>query len=205
MRQYVQSIDYGLDMFACLWIAVDYDGRAYVYREAHRSGLIVSQAAQLMLDLTPPGELISATIAPPDMWNRQKDSGKSMAELFAENGVGLLKASNNRVQGWMALKEALKPLKSPEDRPGLLFCENCKVIFDNLQTIQHSEKDPNDCATEPHDITHAPDALRYFAITRLLAADRPMVPEPPDLDEEWVTDYDETMTGGEVDEGYLNY
>ena len=96
-------------------------------------------------------------------------------------------------------------MKSPEDRPGLLFCENCKVIFDNLQTIQHSEKDPNDCATEPHDITHAPDALRYFAITRLLAADRPMVPEPPDLDEEWVTDYDETMTGGEVDEGYLNY
>lgn len=203
-RKY-RAFDYGLDMLACLWIAVDYDGRAYVYREAHRSGLIVSQAAQLMLDLTPPVELISATIAPPDMWNRQKDSGKSMAELFAENGVGLLKASNNRVQGWMALKEALKPLKSPEDRPGLLFCENCKVIFDNLQTIQHSEKDPNDCATEPHDITHAPDALRYFAITRLLAADRPMVPEPPDLDEEWVTDYDETMTGGEVDEGYLNY
>ena len=158
-----------------------------------------------MLAMTMPCENISATIAPPDMWGRTKDSGKTMAELFAQNGVGLLKASNNRVQGWMALKEALKPMKNPEDRPGLLICESCKQLFDNLQTIQHSEKDPNDCATEPHDITHAPDALRYYAITRLLGADRPVSQEPPDLGEEGITDYDDAMTGGEVDDGYLTY
>lgn len=154
-----------------------------------------------MLEMTPPGEHISATVAPPDMWSRTKDSGKTMAQLFAENGVGLLKASNSRVQGWMALKEALKPLKDPEDRPGLLFCESCKTIFDHLSTIQHAEKDPNDCATEPHFLTHAPDALRYYAITRLMLPDRPAVQEPPDLDGEQVTDYDEAMTGGDVDEG----
>jgi hypothetical protein len=26
------------------------------------------------------------------------------------------------------------------------------------------EKNPNDCKKEPHDLTHAPDAMRYFAI-----------------------------------------
>jgi hypothetical protein len=26
------------------------------------------------------------------------------------------------------------------------------------------EKNPDDCAKEPHELTHAPDALRYFAI-----------------------------------------
>lgn len=203
-RKY-RVIDYGLDMFVCLWIAVDFDGRSYVYREVLKPNLIVSQAAELMLAMTMPWENISATIGPPDMWGRTKDSGKTMAELFAQNGVGLLKASNNRVQGWMALKEALKPMKNPEDRPGLLICESCKQLFDNLQTIQHSEKDPNDCATEPHDITHAPDALRYYAITRLLGADRPVSQEPPDLGEEGITDYDDAMTGGEVDDGYLTY
>lgn len=49
------------------------------------------------------------------------------------------------------------------------------------------------------------DALRYFAVTRLLPAERAAVPEPPDLGEDAVTDYDEEMTGGYVDESYLNY
>lgn len=197
--------DYGLDMLACLWIAVDYDGRCYVYREANRSGLTVSGAARLMLDLTPPGEQILATIAPPDMWSRTKDSGKTMAELFGASGVGLLRASNNRIQGWMALKELLRPMKHGKDRPGLLFCESCKNILDNLQSIQHSEKDPNDCAAEPHDITHAPDALRYFAVTRVMAAQRAAAEEAPELEDVHVTDYDEAMTGGDVDAGYLTY
>ena len=123
-----RAFDYGLDMFACLWIAVDFDGRCYVYRELQQSGVIVSEAAKLMLDATPPWEHIEFTIAPPDMWNRQKDSGRSMAELFMENGVGIIRGSNNRVQGWMAVKELLKPLSGPQDRPGLLVTSNCQAL-----------------------------------------------------------------------------
>lgn len=149
-----RAFDYGLDMFACLWVAVDFEGRAYVYREVQQSGLIVSEAAKLANALTPPEEHIEFTIAPPDMWNRQKDSGRSMAEIFAQNGLGLLKASNNRVQGWMAVKELLKPMKSDTDRPGLLVTENCVGLIRNLPSIQHDEKNPSDCATEPHEITH---------------------------------------------------
>lgn len=203
-RKY-RAFDYGLDMFACVWAAVDYDGRAYVYRQLSRSGLIVSEAARLMLDMTPPGEQISATIAPPDMWNRQKDSGKSMAELFMENGVGIIAASNSRVQGWMALKEMLKPMGSEKDRPGLLLCESCRELYDHLTTIQHDGKKPEDCAVEPHDLTHDTDALRYFAVTRLLGAERPELPEPPEPGQERLADYDAEMTGGDMDEGYLHY
>ena len=201
-----RAFDYGLDMFACLWIAVDFEGRCYVYREVQQSGLIVSEAARLMQDLTPPYERIDVTIAPPDMWNRQKDSGKSMAELFMENGVGILKASNNRVQGWMALKEALKPMKSDQDKPGFLVCESCKGLIRNLPAIQHDEKNPSDCATEPHEITHICDAARYFAVTRLLGAELPVKQDAPDpLFDEAETDYDEEMTGGEMTEDYMAY
>ena len=201
-----RAFDYGLDMFACLWIAVDFEGRCYVYREVQQSGLIVSEAARLMQDLTPPYERIDVTIAPPDMWNRQKDSGKSMAELFMENGVGILKASNNRVQGWMALKEALKPMKNDQDKPGFLACESCKGLIRNLPAIQHDEKNPSDCATEPHEITHICDAARYFAVTRLLGAELPVKQDAPDpLFDEAETDYDEEMTGGEMTEDYMAY
>lgn len=152
-RKY-RAFDYGLDMLACLWIAVDFEGRAFVYREVQQSGLIVSEAAKLMTALTPPEEVIFATIAPPDMWSRQKDTGKNMAEIFAQNGVELIKASNNRIQGWMAVKEMLKPMKDEADRPGLLVADCCRGLIRNLGLIQSDEKNPSDCATEPHDITH---------------------------------------------------
>ena len=144
-----RAFDYGLDMFACLWVAVDFEGRAYVYREVQQSGLIVSEAAKLANALTPPEEHIEFTIAPPDMWNRQKDSGRSMAEIFAQYGLGLLKASNNRVQGWMAVKELLKPMKSDTDRPGLLVTENCVGLIRNLPSIQHDEKNPRTAPRSP--------------------------------------------------------
>lgn len=198
-----RAIDYGLDMLACLWIAVDFEGRAYVYREVQQPGLIVSAAAKLMLDLTPPTEHIEFTIAPPDMWNRQKDSGKSMAELYAENGVGLLRASNNRIQGWMAVKEQLKPMKSERDKPGLLVTEDCVGLIRNLPAIQHDEKNPSDCATEPHEITHIVDALRYFCVTRTLGAE--MAEPEEDEDDTDIVDYDTSMTGGDMSDDYLNY
>lgn len=202
-RKY-RAFDYGLDMFACLWVAVDFEGRAYVYREVQQSGLIVSEAAKLALDLTPPWEHIEFTLAPPDIWNRQKDSGKSMAELFAENGLGLVKASNNRVQGWMAVKEMLKPMSGDEDRPGLLVTEDCAGLIEYLPAIQHDEKNPSDCATEPHEITHICDGLRYFCVTRTLGAEPPK-PTVEDEFEARGTDYDEAMTGGDIEDGYLNY
>lgn len=200
-----RAFDYGLDMFACIWVAVDFDGRCYVYREVQQSGLVVSDAARLALDLTPANEHIEFTIAPPDMWNRQKDSGKSMAEIFAQNGLGIVKASNSRVQGWMAVKELLKPLRDDKDKPALLVTEECKGIIRNLPAIQHDDKNPSDCATEPHEITHILDALRYFAVTRTLNAERVYTPRPEDFEPEQLTDYDEEMTGGDMTENYLTY
>ena len=157
-----------------------------------------------MMQMTPPEERIEFTIAPPDMWNRQKDSGKNMAELFAQNGVGLLRASNNRVQGWAAEKEMLKPLRGEKDRPGLLVTSDCRALIRNIMLIQHDKKNPSDCATEPHNITHINDALRYFCITRTLGAQLPETADEP-MPGEANADYDEEMTGGEMDLSYLTF
>ena len=35
-----------------------------------------------------------------------------------------------------------------------------------LPAIQHDEKNVNDVATEPHELTHITDSLRYFCISR---------------------------------------
>lgn len=197
-----RAFDYGLDMFACYWIAVDEDGRSYVYREFKKSNMIVQDAAKAIHDNTLPHEKIVCTYAPPDMWNRQKDTGKTMAEVFMVNGVGLVRADNNRVQGHLQIKEALANLK--DGAPGLKIFENCKELIGDLQAIQADEANPNDCAKDPHDITHSVDALRYYCISRTIKAE---APQSEDFYEEDTTldDYDDYMTGGAASASYMTY
>lgn len=159
-----RAIDYGLDMFACLWIGVDGGGRYHVYREVQEPGLIVSQAARLAATLTPAGEEILCTAAPPDLWSTQKDTGRTMEELFAQNGLPLTRVASSRVAGWMAVKEALRP--GEDGRPGLVIDPGCRGLIENLPALRHSERNPSDCDVNPHNITHICDALRYFCVLR---------------------------------------
>ena len=200
-RRY-RALDYGLDMLACYWFAVDETGRAWCYRELKQKDLVVSDAARMILENTGINEHIDITFAPPDLWSRTKDSGKSMAELFMTNGVPLVKASNNRVQGWLQMKEFLKD--SPDGKPGLMFFRNCKGIIEDIQAIQADEKNPNDCAKEPHDVTHSNDAIRYFCVSRSLPGEpEKAVADEPDDDP--AEDYENTMTGGSATADYIGY
>ena len=130
-------IDYGLDMLACYWAAIDYDGRLWIYRELCSPDLIVSQAAGAMRERTPDAETIRYTLAPPDLWSTQKVSGRTMAEEFIRCGVSLIKAPNQRVHGWLALKEYLKLW--PDGRPGMLIFEDCKRLIRDLAAVRREK------------------------------------------------------------------
>ena len=154
--------DYGLDMCACYWIAMDYHMNAYVYKELYESNLIVSEAARKINEMT--DEKITIDYAPPDLWNRNKDTGKSTADIFAENGQFLSKADNNRITGWLAVHEWLKVYTDEQEQLNthLHIFSNCTNLIRTLPAVQFDEKNPNDVATDPHELTHAPDAIRYF-------------------------------------------
>lgn len=171
------AMDYGLDMLAAYWIAVDNFGRAFVYRELYEPDLIISQAAQRILYRNG-GESLEACYAPPDLWNRRQDTGRSVADIFAESGIPLVKAQNNRVQGWLDLKEWLKPVRDEtgSESAALRFFSCCPNLIKSIPALQASTKNPSDCATEPHEFTHAPDAIRYFVAGRPLPAAAP--PDP---------------------------
>lgn len=172
------AIDYGLDMLAAIFAAVDSDGRVYIYDEVYKSGLIVSEAAKAILEKA---EGVCMFIAPSDLWSRQKDTGKSIAELFASCGVYLTKLSSERVQGWSCLKEWLKV---KEDEHGNRFSDmrimrNCTNLIRCLPLLMYDPSKPGDVAVKPHEITHAPDALRYFAVSRIAAASKKNAAKPP--------------------------
>lgn len=164
--------------------------------------------------MTLPGEHVSATYAPPDMWSRQKDTGKTMAEVFMLNQVGLIRADNNRVQGHLMMKEALapRPLRDPyvqamfrredgtvpDKLPGLMFFDVCKEVIGDIQDIQADEKNPNDCAKDPHEVTHTVDGVRYYCISRVLPAQAEKDEKKVvlyDDDEDSMESYEEFMVG----------
>ena len=192
-------MDYGLDMLACYWAAIDHDGRIWIYRELCQPNLKVSDASAAMKEATPAEEKVKYTIAPPDMWSKQKDSGRTMAEIFTKCGVTLAKASNQRIHGWMVLKEFLKIRE--DGLPGLMVFEDCVNLIRDMAAVQHDEKNPNDVAKEPHEYTHSPDAIRYLCVFRALGAE----PEPEERDEDEGMDYDDYMTGGETAASYLDF
>lgn len=165
-RAYV-ALDYGLDMLAAYVIALDEQGYAYVMREAYQSGLIVSDAAKVIHELCD-GLEIYEYIAPPDLWNRNRDTGASAAEIFSRYGIDLVKAQNERVQGWLDMKEWLKVTTDEQGAKSayLRICSNCRELLRTLPQLQFDSHKPCDCAREPHELTHASDAIRYFCAGR---------------------------------------
>lgn len=167
------TLDYGLDMLACYWIAVDEKGRGFVFRELYEKDLIISQAAEAILSHA--REKADLILAPPDLWNRRQESGKSVADLFAEQGLYLTKTSNDRVAGWMAVKEWLRPIRDEQggDTARLQIFPQCVNLIRTLPALQYDAARPSDVATQPHELTHAPDALRGFCVYWTVSAKTP--------------------------------
>ena len=196
-----RAFDYGLDMFFCLWIAVDPGGRCYVYKQFAQSDLVVSDAAMAIHENTEKYENINFTIAPPDMWSRQRETGKTQAAMFSENGVLLYRADNSRKQGWAALKELFK--LQEDGRPSLVIFETCQSLTECIKCLMHDDSDPNDVAKNPHEITHGPDALRYFAQTYVLPGAMKEEEEEEMEEEETVVDYQTALCGKGVSRSYI--
>ncbi len=159
-RRY-RSIDYGLDCLAVVWIAVNSLNECYVYREYAKPDKIISNGAADIKALSE-NEKIRLTYAPPDLWSRSQESGKCRADIFRDSGLHLIKSNNDRIAGWLCIKEMLK--KNAGGEVKLHIFDTCTELIKCLASITHDKINPSDCATQPHGITHLPDALRYFAV-----------------------------------------
>lgn len=172
------AIDYGLDMLAVVWGAFDERGHGYIYKEYCCPELNAAEAARAIIDRCEEREKTADgrvhVIAPPDLWARTKDTGKSIEEIFWENGCLFDKADANRQSGWMNIKDWLmvSPDECGENVSGVRIFENCTELIRCLPLLQYSKRNSLDCDTEPHSITHICDAFRY------LLADRPKRAEP---------------------------
>jgi phage terminase large subunit len=167
-KKYV-SIDWGFnDWCDTLWHAVDYDGHLYTYRQLHVRGKYVSEVATMINELTG-NERIQMYVGSPDMWQKRgtgnKDlQGANIAEEFMKYGIYWQKADNDRVNGWTRCREYLQEDKN--NIPYWRVFNTCTDLIKCIPQLMHDDKNVEDVATEPHDITNAPDSWRYFIMSR---------------------------------------
>lgn len=175
------SIDYGQDGLAVIWYYVDNQGWFHAYRELYGKDKIISQAASLVLAANY-GERVDGFFAPPDLWARRQETGKSFAELWAGYGIYLTKVSADREHGWELVRELIAPVSRLNEVTGDTYQtarltidkDACPNLWRCLTTIQRDPKNYNDVldkTPDDHDLTHMPDALRYFASGRALPAE----------------------------------
>lgn len=169
-------MDYGLDMLAAYWIQRDAFGNSQIIYEHCEPNLSIPVAAEKIRNIT--NRIFSGEkgrfdewhkpvlyLAPPDLWNRGQETGKSRALIFGEEGLPLTKVNNDIAAGCAAIKTMLA-------KNQLSILNNCApVLMKCLKKIQRDENRPNIYANKPHDLTHSVDGIRYFAIYWLQNAD----------------------------------
>lgn len=140
---------------ACMWGAIDYDGRIIWYREYYMKGVDADLNAQKIRELSLDEEywftvLDSACFS-------KTGTGETIAEIYLRNGVNAAPSPKNRLAGWALFHEYLR---DQEDKlPKMTFFKTCTNAIDSIPTLIHDEKKPEDLDTTGED--HAADAISY--------------------------------------------
>jgi len=170
-----RAIDYGYRApFCCLWGAVDFDGNVYIYKEHYEAEKELSYHVR-MINERSEGENYHLTVGDPSMWARnpvrvtKRDSmiptHMSIADLMAQAGIPVVKANNNRPNGWAAIREYLHwegDEEEPSKQPQIFVFENCENLIRTLPSMVFDKNRPEDLNTKTED--HAVDALRYMIL-----------------------------------------
>jgi phage terminase large subunit len=182
----VRAIDFGhTHPFVCLWIALDGEGRMYVYRELYHTRRTVRRHAQ-DINRASAGESFAFSVADHDAEDRA---------TLLECGIATVPANKARRPGVEAVQERLKP--AGDGQPRLFVLRDSLIERDELLWeakrpcclieeidgyVWTRRDDGRLCRDEPVKVDdHALDALRYatLAIDRRLGFGPGPVEPPP--------------------------
>lgn len=167
------GIDYGFkDPFAVVWIAVDNDGRIWVYREICSSGHNADEQARIILETEHAhGEYEVIRVADPSMWG-SRGTPLSIADIYGQEGCGIMQANNDRINGWSRVHQYLNDAPACELHREMgwskcpmlhVFEDMCPQFIEQIPALPRSAVKPDDSETRNVD-DHIADALRYVCM-----------------------------------------
>lgn len=137
---------------ACLWGAIDYDGRVIIYREYYAAKRDADENAKHIADLSA-GEVYVFTVLDSACYSKT-GTGETIAEIYERNGVIAEPSPKNRLAGWALIHEYLRG-----NPPKMVFFNTCGNAIRTIPELQHDNKRIEDIDTDGDD--HVCDALSY--------------------------------------------
>jgi phage terminase large subunit len=172
-----RCMDYG-NKNSIFWLTQDpITERIYVYREYRTEEFVkVSEKCRVIKQLEA-GENISYGLADPAIFNGQGDhnTGKSVGEMFADEGIYWQPANNDRKAGLAAVHEKLGIAK--DGLPRLQIFSTCLSLIRTLPSLPYDKAKVDDVDTKADD--HDYDALRY-GVMAFTAGPEPEPEEEPE-------------------------
>lgn len=179
----------------CGWFACLPDNSVICFKEYYFKTTLPKDVAEEIVRMSR-GMKINMTVGDPAMF--REHVGPSIAETFADNGVSMVEADNERVAGWVQLHTLLKTVldDSTGKRPQLTFYvpetdvdgDECGVpnIVRTIPDMVIDPKNANDLLTRGVE-DDGPDICRYFAMSRVGRSKEPKPAESPAVQE--IRDY----------------
>lgn len=131
--------------------AVDGDGNVDLVRYVSDRLKRPNQIAKAIKDCIDVDKL-DYIVAGHDCWSRQRDGSPKIAEQFRKQGITLIKAKIDRVQGAAQVRDFLAWKQTTEDEDGELIdgeprfriFKNCVAVYDCIARMIFDEKKPED-------------------------------------------------------------
>ena len=186
-RRY-RSFDFGYSKpYAVQWWAVDYDGRAYLYRQLYGCTDVANQGTKEqpreiarkireIEDELENGNHITG-IADPAIWDESRGKDGTIIRMFEEEGVYFTKGKNDRLSGKMQCHYRFS--LDENKRPMAYIFNTCRPFIRTIPNLVYDARNVEDVdsAQEDHDY----DAMRYFFMANPIAPPRPKVIKAPEF------------------------
>ena len=178
-RRY-RTFDFGYSRpFAVQWWAIDYDGRAYLYRQLYggtntpNQGLRweprqIARKIREIEDELEVGNNITG-IADPSIWDESRGKDGTVIRMFEEEGVFFEKGKNDRLSGKMQCHYRFA--FDDEGRPMAYVFNNCRAFLRTIPALIYDTINVEDVNTACED--HDYDAMRYFFMANPIAPQKP--------------------------------
>jgi hypothetical protein len=164
-----RGLDYGFrNPTACVWVAVDGDGEAWVFKEYYVSGRSVAEHATAIKGAT--GRMkVQFSVIDPSTQARTQANTLSVYEQFAREGLYFTPGDNRVIDGISAMQEMMRIHEF--GRPLLHIFSTCPGLISELQGYRwmmqsdgaNNARDPREAPVKKND--HGVDALRYVIMS----------------------------------------
>lgn len=164
------SIDWGYTApMAVYWHAVAPEDRVYTYREWYQTGVLDTDAAKQIAEITKEaGEKIEYAVGDPMSFPVEIPHfkyGRTVAmrrcDIWSEYGVPIVMGNNSRIAGWSRMREYMTPRDvGGYSKPLWQISRTCTNLIRELGGAIRDEKRPEDVDSDCSD--HALDSARLF-------------------------------------------